>query len=124
MEQILSFISDQEQHLLICSFVMFFLYIWLIFYSSTSNKATNNLSLLKRLYQYYNDIYNLNTYRIECIAHLFNNIIRDILLIICFTDKDDAIVWLIANSTEYEKDNDKNQQEDCEIQSKFWFFFL
>jgi hypothetical protein len=87
----------------------------------TSDKASNNLSLLKTFQKDYKEKYNQTIYNIECVAHTFNNIVQDILSFIIFSEKDDQLISSVANSTDLEEFDEDDEIE--QIKSKYIFFY-
>lgn len=87
----------------------YYLFIYLrntnsLFNRITSDKASENISLLKLFKNHYIENYNSDLSSLECVAHTINNIVQDILSWLLWEEKDKRLIHNTINENLIEEE--------------------
>ncbi len=77
----------------------------------TTDKASENLALLRIFKKSYKEKYNTTIFSLGCIAHTFNNVVGDVLNWLLPTKKDKELVVNAINSEQLEEEEEEESRE-------------
>lgn len=77
----------------------------------TTDKASENLALLRTFKRSYKEKYNTTIFFLDCIAYTFNNVVSDVLNWLLPTKKDKELVVNTINSEQLEEEEEEDSRE-------------
>jgi len=77
----------------------------------TTDKASENLALLRTFKRSYKEKYNTTIFSLDCIAYTFNNVVSNVLNWLLPTKKDKELVVNTINSEQLEEEEEEDSRE-------------